>query len=75
MYEAVQVTLLAWPSRNSFVDSGWIVKGEKEPEIQMVNVKNCIVNIKEMYSYIVMVISLNTHHVHSAFNILVALIV
>lgn len=50
MYEAVQVTLLAWPSRNSFVDSGWIVKGEKEPEIQMVNVKNCIVNIKEMYS-------------------------
>ncbi len=38
VYEAVQVTILACPSRNSS-DAEWIVKGEKEPEMQMVNIK------------------------------------
>lgn len=43
VYEAVQVTLLACPSRNS--SGNWIVKGEMEPKIQIVNVKIYLVSI------------------------------
>ncbi len=38
VYKAVQITFFGCPSRNS-LDEVWIANGEKEPEIQIMNVR------------------------------------
>lgn len=63
MYEAVQVTLLACPSRYSG-GVGVIVRDEKEPGTQMVNI-NILVSVKEKT-----VSFLNIYRIHFAFKIL-----